>query len=208
MKSAVDAFKARKNQQVTKPVWLYSIQYDSVGNNWLRFTDFPTDITFDGETYTKYVIEHDSVQERLDGSARKLGLSIGNADRQIQYYLENYNGFRDAKVEIRLIFYDEVGNPSVVDLNTFFVEDASVNANEARLILSSKFDVFDITLPRRKFYRGYCTHVFKGTGCAYSGVENSCNQTLQRCKELGNVHRFGAFPAIPQKNVYKINVSA
>jgi len=206
MKAATDAFKQRKNQAVTKPVFLYSIQYDAVGNNWLHYADFPTDITFDGVTYTKFPIYHRDISERLDGSAFKVNLYIANVDRGIQYYLENYNGLREAKVEIRQIFYDEVLTPSVVDLSTFYVADAAVDSQKASLVLSSRFDVFDVQLPRRKFYRTYCNHIFKGAGCAYSGGETSCNKTIQRCKELGNIHRFGAFPAIPQRNVYKINV--
>jgi len=207
MKLKVDAYNTQKNKAVTKPIFLYEIQYDSVGNQWLRYTNWTTDVVFDGQTYTKYAITHDNISESLDGSAVKVKLKIGNVNRTIQYYLENWNGLRDAKVNILQVFFDELSTPSAVDLLTFFIADSAVDARDATFVLSSKFDVFDITLPRRKFYRSYCSHKFKDAGCAYSGVETTCNKSMQRCKELGNIHRYGAFPAIPQRNVYKVNVS-
>jgi len=206
MKTATTEYKVRKNAELTKPIFLYEIQYDKVSNLWLRYCAWSEDIVFDGQLYTKYAIRHNQVRESLDSSVSKVNLEIANVDRNIQYYLENYNGLRDAQVNILQIFHDEVTDPQVVDSMTFFIADVSVNDNDAGFVLSSKFDVFDITLPRRKFYRGYCTHKFKDSGCGYSGLETTCNKSLQRCKELNNVHRYGAFPAIPQQNVYKVNV--
>ena len=207
MKSKVDAYITQKNLPVVKPIFLYEIQYDKATNSWLKYANWNEDVVFDGETYTKYPIEHDGVSENLDGKSTKVNLTIANADRNIQYYLENYNGLRDAQVNILQVFKDELSNPQVVDTMTFFVVDVGVNVGEARLVLALRYDAFAISLPRRLFYRGYCSHKFKGVACGYSGGETVCDKSLQRCVELGNVQRYGGFPAIPQRNVYKLNVS-
>ena len=207
MKNVPTEFKTEKNKRLVTPIFLYEIQYDSVGNQWLRFANWHSDVVFDGQTYVKEVISHGSIRERLDGSATKIILTVGNIDRGIQYYLENWNGLRDAKVKLLQVFEDELSDPTVVDRMSYNIADSSVNTNEAKFVLSGTFDVFDITLPRRKFYRGYCTHKFKDGGCGYSAGETSCDKTLQRCTELGNTHRYGGFPAIPQGNIYKLNVS-
>ena len=36
-----------------------------------------------------------------------------------------------------------------------------------------------------------CPWVFKGTECAYSGGESTCDQTYERCRFLGNTDNFG-----------------
>jgi len=207
MKNATDAYKAQKNSPIVKMIHLYEIQYDKVGNQWLRYADWPVDVVFDGQTYSKFAVTHGSISENLEGKIGRVNLEIGNVDRNIQYYLENWNGLRDAQVNILQVFQDELTDPQVVDTMTFFVSSVSVKTATATFVLTPKYDAFTIQLPRRIFHRGYCSHLFKGDGCAYSGGESSCNKSLQRCVELGNVHRYGAFPAIPQKSVYKINVS-
>lgn len=200
-------FIARKNARLVKPIFLYELQYNKTSNLWLRYAAWPVNVTFDGFTYAKATIAHDGIAENSNGSAPRVKLSVGNADRVIQYYTENYNGLRDMQVNILQVFQETLTDPTVVDRVALYVLDVSVTSQYADFELSTKYDVFDITLPRRKFYRGYCSHLFKDAGCAYSGVEVSCNKTMQRCIELNNIHRFGAFPAIPQKNVFKLNVS-
>ena len=202
MKSVHASFIKRKNARLTKPIFLYSVQYDKVGNNWLRYTSFPEDVTFDGITYLHKAITHDRISESLDGSIPKVRLTIGNVDRYIGYLIETNSGLRNAEVNITLVFQEELANPSVYDESVFSVADVVVNQRQAEFVLASKLDVMDIKLPRRKFYRTFCSFFFKGEGCQYLGVETQCNKTLQRCTELGNVQNFGGCPAIPQKTIF------
>ena len=44
---------------------------------------------------------------------------------------------------------------------------------------------------------------FKDIRCAYKGSETSCDKTLTRCSELGNLANFGGFPSIPSQQVIK-----
>jgi phage-related protein len=202
MKNVPADFKKRKNQELTTPIFLYAIQFDKQTNSWLRYTSYPENVTFDGLLYTKYVIWHDKISENLNGKIDRVNLTIGNVDRQIGYYLENYNGLREAEVRIKLVFLEELSNALVYDENVFAIADVSVNSEYADFVLASKLDVMDIRIPKRNYYRTFCTHIFKDEGCAYSGVDSACNKTFQRCIELENIHRFGGFPAIPQKTVF------
>ena len=198
----VTSFKTRKNAEEVRPIFLYEIQYDKVGNQWLYYCNWPENIVFDGITYTRFPITHNRISENLAGKVDKVNLRIGNADRQIQYYLENWSGLRDAEVRIKMVWQEEINDPTCFDENVFAIADSTSGDEEAMFVLASKMDVLDIRLPRRKYYRTYCTFIFKGEGCAYSGAEATCNHTLQRCIEIGNVHRFGGCPAIPEKTVY------
>jgi hypothetical protein len=42
----------------------------------------------------------------------------------------------------------------------------------------------------------HCGFEFKSKQCGYRGVVTSCDKTFEDCKRLGNVVRFGGFPAV------------
>lgn len=199
MKNVVDNFKIQKNAPLTKPIFLYAIQYDPVGNRWLRLTAWPTTVIFDGETYKPYVIRHGAIKETLSGKIEKLSLTIGNVDRELQYYLDNYNGLKEKTIVITMVFEDTLNDPTCYDSYTYLVEQSSSDKRTAVLALGSSLDVLNITLPRRKFFRAYCQFRYKGLECGYSGPEGTCNKTFTQCEAYGNVSRFGAYPAIPMR---------
>jgi len=201
MKTVIDAFKAQKNAETIRPILLYSIQYDAVSNLWLRYTSWPTTVNFDGVTYTPFTVSHDVIKEGLAGRVDMVTMRLGNVSREIQAYLENYDGLRQKKIVIRLVWYDEIGNPNCYMEDTFYVEDSSSNQAGVELTLAPSLDVLDIKLPRRTFFRGYCLFQFQGTDCGYAGAESTCNKTLQRCRELNNAERYGGFPGIPMKRL-------
>lgn len=199
MKAVSDEFKLRKNAQLVRPIFLYDIEYDKVASRWLYYTSWPTRITFDGVQYTPYVINHGNINETLSGKINKLTLTIGNVNKTLQYYLDHYDGLKECKVIITMVFYEELDNPACYDRQAYFVEQSSSNKKIATLTLGSDLDVLNVTLPRRKFFRTYCLFKFGDDDCGYVGSETTCNRSLQRCEELNNVSRFGNFPAIPMK---------
>lgn len=199
MRGVSDSFKEMKNKVGDKitPIYLYSIQYDAVANKWLRFCSHTSDIEFDGITYQKYTITHDGTSENLNGRADKVNLAIGNVNRQLQYYLDTYDGLKGKKVTISLVWLEKIDFVDSVMTGEYRIEDSTSNKKAVSLTLSSNLDVLDVQLPRRSFHRYYCRFLFKGQDCGYAGAEGVCNKTFQRCEELGNITRFGGFPGIP-----------
>lgn len=199
MKSVAEEFKIEKNKEIVRPIYLYGIQYDEVANKWLYYTNWNEEILWEGALYQPYVITHGAVKETLSGKVEKVSLTIGNVDRNLQYYLENYKGLKDRKVVITTVFYEALDNPNCYDRNEYRVESSTSDQRTVLLTLGSSLDVLNVKLPRRYFFRSYCQFRFKGKDCGYSGGETWCNKTFQRCEELGNIRRFGGFPATPMK---------
>ena len=199
MKKVVDEFIQMKNKIGEKitPIYLYSIQYDPIANCWLRLTGCGMDITFDGYEYKKYGINHSNIQENLSGRINKVTLTLANITREVQYYLNTYDGLKGCKVTIKLVWLENLDNPFCFLGDTYYIEDSHSNPKQASLTLASDLDVLDIQLPRRSFYRAYCRFRFKDADCGYVGPAASCDKTFARCKELNNVRRFGGFPGIP-----------
>lgn len=201
MKGLSDVFIQRKNSLYVKPIYLYAIQYDETANKWLYWTSASQEVVFDGITYKAYAINHNKLAENASGRSESISLTVGNYDREIQYYIDTYDGLRKKKCVIKLVFADALDVETCYDEFVYYIDDCTANRQEVVFSLSSQFDVLDVKLPRGRFNRGYCRFRFKSPECGYTGSEASCNKLVSRCRELENFGRFGAFPAIPMKRI-------
>ena len=203
MKAVVDEFIQMKNKVGEKitPIYLYAIQYDKVANHWLRLAGSSKDINFDGYLYKKFPIRHSDIKENISGKIESLTLEAANATREIQYYLDTYKGLKGCEVIIKLVWLENIDNPLCFLEDKYYIEDSNSNYKDVTLNLSSNFDVLDIQIPRKSFYRSYCRFRFKGPECGYTGSAESCDKTMTRCRELNNIERFGGFPGIPLKRI-------
>jgi len=200
MRSVHNEFKTGKNKRLARLIYLYSIKYDEQTNSYLRYTNYGKAIQFNGYTYEPYVIEHDSMNEDLSGNAVSVYLKVGNINRNIQAIHDQYQ-LLQKEVIIYTVTEESISNPSAYVSDTFYIVDIVVNVSQATLKLSSSFDVMDVRIPRRYFFRAYCRFKFKDENCQYAGGQNDCDKTLQRCRVLENTRHFGAFPSIPSSKI-------
>jgi len=201
MKPVTSAYTQQKNKQFSTSIILYGIRYDATANKWLYYTNYGSAVTYDGIEYVPAVIHHDAFKENTTGKIESVTLEIGNVDKIIQYYIDSYNALRKAKVVIKQVFKEELSDPTCYDEQIYYIDGCSVSTSVASFVLGSSFDIMNVKVPKRTYSRGYCQFRFKGTECGYAGPEGTCNKTIQRCIELGNVERVGMFPAIPMKRL-------
>lgn len=203
MKAVVDEFIQMKNKVGEKitPIYLYAIQYDKLANHWLRFAGTSQDINFDGYLYKKYPIRHSGIKENLSGKIESLSIEISNINREMQYYLDTYGGLKGCEVVIKLVWLENIDNPLCFLEDTYYIEDTHSTPDTISLSMGSAFDVLDIRIPRKSFFRSYCRFRFKADECGYTGPADFCNKTMTRCRELNNIHRFGGFPGIPLSRI-------
>lgn len=196
-------FITQKNAQENKPLYLYMLyDYDGSDNN-LYFCAYDTNVTFDGQEYTKFPIMHESIGENTRGQIDSVKLMIANVSRLIQAYLENYD-LRGKKVSILTVWADHLDDSDAYTEDIFYIDSYTADQDNVVFTITSKFDVLGVELPARKYSRNYCGWKFKGADgyCGYSGAETECNKTLQRCRELANNSRYGGFASVPSKPVY------
>lgn len=201
MRSLVNNFIEQKNKVGDKitPIYLYEIRYDATSNSWLYYSSFGQDVIFNGRCYTAFPIQHSNIKEDANGTVNRITLNLGNETRSIQYYLDTYSGLKGCKINIIQIWHEHLDDPTCYLQDIYYVESSITNQKQASLILSAEFDVMDIRTPHGYFSRYRCRFTFKGNDCGYAGGETTCNKTMARCTELGNISRFGAFPGIPMK---------
>ena len=193
-------FNIQKNAQVNKPIYLYTLfDYDGEGNN-LNWCEWDSNITFDSVEYEHAPITHDEIGENSQWQIDAVKVKTSNVSREIQAYLENYD-FRGKEMRVRLVWYDKLDDADCKLDFTYYIDSYNADQQYVEFTLLPKVDVLDAVLPRRMYSRNYCGWVFKSSECGYSGEETTCNRTKQRCKELNNYSRFGAFPGIPPRRI-------
>ena len=194
-------FKEEKAKQANQPVYLYQIDdYDGAGTN-LYYTSYDTNITYDSQLYTRFPIRHEFIEENTQGQVDTIRLTVSNVSRAIQLYLETYD-LRAKKVSIKQVWADQLADTDAYIEYIYYIDNYTADQDNVYFSLTSRFDVMDVSLPSRVFSRNFCSWIFSGTECGYSGSEVSCDKTKTRCKELSNFIAFGGFPSIPTRRAY------
>jgi lambda family phage minor tail protein L len=200
MRSLTAEVKTEKNSPTNKPIFLYEV-FDYDGATHLYYAEYDANVTFDSQTYTAIPIKHDFVGENTQGEIDMVRITIGNANRVLQSYLELYD-LRKLKVKITIVWANRLNDPTAKIEDIFYIDSYTATEQAVEFVLSSKFDVLDVKLPFSKYFRNSCRFVFKGAECQYAGAETTCDRTLQRCKVLVNSLHYGGFPSIPTKKLY------
>jgi len=193
-------FKQEKAKQENRPVFLYIIE-DYDGSDDLYLAGYDEDVIYNGVTYTRFPITHEFTGENNQGQIDQVKVRLANVSRLIQLYLEQYD-FRGRKVIIRTVWADQLADPDAYIDDIFYVDNYTADQNNVEFTLTSKFDVLGMDLPARRYARNYCSWKFKSAECGYMGAELTCDKTQQRCKQLNNYQRFGAFPSVPTRRIY------
>lgn len=200
MKSVVTDFIIQKNklgERIT-PIYLYEIQYDEISNKWLRWCTSLQSVTFDGQAYTNRTIDHGDIFETSSGLLGKITAKIGNADRLVQYYLDNYNGLKNKKFVIKIVWLEALDNPDCVVELEYYIESGTTREDIVVLDIGSAIDVLDLLVPRRIYSSSRCQVAeFKDQDCGYCGAEPYCNRSYENCDRIGNIVRTGLFPGVP-----------
>ena len=202
MRIVGDSFKQAKNAELVRPIFLYSLCLDPTGNVWKRWTSWAGGVTFDGIDYQFYPITHGAMAEDSSGQIQKASVVISNVNREIQALLDEYDGFRERQITITQVWEQTLLDPTAFISDTLTVNDVSVTEQKVALSLSSELDVLNIRIPRKVMTRTFCRFSFKSAECGYTGLETRCNRLLNRCRELQNQARFGAFPATPLQKIF------
>ncbi|HOE64484.1 MAG TPA: hypothetical protein PK650_12105 [Candidatus Sumerlaeota bacterium] len=212
-KIASIAYFQEKNKITNAPIWLYRVGVDSANpatdlflcegmESVAYFKDKMTP-----QIYTPFPIKHDILQENSQGNIDSIKLRIANVSRDVQVYLESKEGLRDCKITIRLVFSDLLYDPDAHVEYIYYVDSCVANEQAAEFTLHSGLDLLRVSVPKRKFLRDRCQHIYKGVGCWLANGSmptgfdandpDECNKTIEDCERHKNNTRYGAFKGVP-----------
>ena len=174
-----DDFVATKNAEANKPVTLYRINIsdtpEASGESDLFLANFDADISFfktdsgvdSPQVYTAFSLQHGSISENTEGQTNSLSITIGNANRFIQSFLELRDGLRGRKVTIRKVWQENLANQSAYTEDIYYIDSATSDSrsNSVQFRLISELDLMNVELPLRRYIRNQCAWTYKGFGC-------------------------------------------
>jgi lambda family phage minor tail protein L len=194
-------FKSEKNKKENQPIYLYTIEnYNGLVD--LNLAEYDTDIIYDGITYTKFPIRHGEISENSQGEIDSFRVTMSNVDRVVQGYLEAYD-FRGKKVTITLVWANQLSDADANIKFIYYIDNYTASQDTVAFVLTSKYDIMDLSLPNRKYNRNYCGWKFKSTECGYAGAETTCDKRKATCKNtMSNIARYGGFPSVPTNRLF------
>ncbi|MCP4158603.1 MAG: DUF2163 domain-containing protein [Deltaproteobacteria bacterium] len=186
------------NSDEVSYVYLYEIFYDGNYREPKYWTSSNEDVTFNGKIYESFSLEHTEISQGSDGKINPVTLSVGNANRIMQYYINNYE-----LVGNRVNIIQKFQDVDTVLKYTFVVGGIKATDSSVSMELSLGVDVLKISAPSRFLYSKSCSFKYRGSDtCKYSGSKTSCNKTIYDCRAHGNLENFGGFPALITNRVY------
>lgn len=171
-------FVAEKNAETNEPIWLYRIGVSDTpevsGESDLFYTNqpfpveyFKTDAGIDTpQTYEPAPIKHSGIGANMQGTIDSVTLTLSNVTRQAEAFIEARDALRGRRVTIRQIFRDELDDPQAYVEEVYYVDSVpGSDPREAKFRLTTKMDVLNVRVPRRRYLRNYCQAIYKGAGC-------------------------------------------
>lgn len=205
-------------------ITLIEIDLTSLGDILYRFhngtNELNTDVTWQGNLYTRFPIDISGFQTSTQGSLPRPTLLIANVSGLIIPLLKNFGDLIGGKITRKrtmVKYLDAVNftggvNPTA-DITAYFPDDIyfinrkiSENKVQVSFELTSSLDLEGIKIPRRQIIQNSCTWGYRSAECTYAGgavadvndvatavlAEDACGKRLGSCQL-----RFGTIATLP-----------
>lgn len=194
---------AEKNKIASTGAWLILLQIDFIGQPSIRLAYNTEDINWPssgGAVYQAFPFELTEIKEDGKGGLPTFAINVANTTRALEPYVEASNGGKGATVTLRVVHSDHLDQTTPELEETFDNLGCTVSSQWVSFKLGAE-NPMRRRSPEDRYLKDHCRYGkvhggFKGPYCGYAGAEAQCNRTFARCKELGNVARFGGFPGI------------
>lgn len=191
--------KAEKNKLSTDSsfIILLDIYLDEV----VRICYNTEDIVWNGNLYQAFPFTIGEISEDSDGSDPNVELQIDNVSQAMQYMVEESGGGNNTEIILRVINSKALDQSTAEMEEHFVIQKCSVNQQYITFTLGSEYSA-RTRRPLNRYMKNNCPFKYKGLRCGAISSYETCNHTLQDCRERNNSKRFGGFPGIDQKGVY------
>ncbi|BEE07080.1 MULTISPECIES: hypothetical protein [Aeromonas] len=173
---------------------------DPVSGNYvmtLRIANYDTDLTIDGNLYTK--IGFDLSLQDDTNELQNVTLTIQDQVGLIRPYLQTYRGAVGSRVTMMIVTVDPTDKTTLIDFSEMFEIVSSSSPDYAVSIELGAENPLMRMFPGRTQMRDRCSFRYKSACCGYSGDLPSCDLTLtgdNGCRAHQNESRFGGAPSI------------
>ena len=152
------------------------------------------DITWQGETWRAFPFEINELTE-VTGERPRVEVRVANASREMELYVHEYdrynkiNGYSPITCNIYVVNSLNLASATPEVEHEFLLLQPKSSPQWVTFILGAS-NPWNYRYPQARMTPS-CRWRFKGTQCQYAGLEETCNKTLGRCRELANSERWG-----------------
>lgn len=185
------------NSEEVQTLYLYEFAYDDVHDP-LRWTSWDVEVSFEGHVFTPEVVKHGDITQSSDGKVNDCQLTVGNANRMMQYYIENYDVIGR---QVRIVQFF-VGQTGYVE-TSFVIKGAKAKADFVTFSLGIGIDFLKLEVPGRIMRSRMCGWRFGDDDCGHTPTQGEqCERSFEACLAKHNQERFGGFPGIINERFY------
>lgn len=170
-----------------------------------RYTSADIDILYGGNSYLARGLEISPTQYQLSMTIDKASLVLDNVDKSIGTIIEA-NAIWGKTVIIRLAALTDTGAVSGQEaMFVGVVDSAEYNDHKARFNVYNVLIFWKRKTPRRYYSPSCQVSDFRDTYCMYSGGEEWCDRSWERCVALSNSINFRGWrwlPALVAKTIF------
>lgn len=214
----IDMYVVNASLSGWEPLYFANLNQDVYGYSMNATEDLKATPT----VYTGLPIERGDLSTNTAGEIGELSITIPNTDRVMESIIQSRKYLRGRDIHILSCFARHLPSgatskhlgveedKNAVLKEKMYVDNVVSNEKAITFNCKSKFNIKNVVLPKRTFYRG-CTWAMMGryaaTECSPQSTVNTasyptCDGTLDSCRERKNSARFGGFPSIPNKAIY------
>lgn len=166
-------------------------------------------LTYNEEDYLGAPLELGELEKNDNNEFSKVNIAISNVGQGISALVgSNGDVVTGANCTLSMVFLNVNTNEIIQDVGSvLFVGKANnlVLTNEtASMDIESSLGGFEMTMPKMTYGVNCQWRKFKDCKCGYTGIESTCDRTLETCTRYGNVENFGGFPSLPVEQKIKV----
>ena len=212
--------REEKNKPENQQPWVLLFDVQVGDAEWVFLVNNEEDLTFNGRTYKRFPISISELEENARGDLPVLDVSVSNATREVQSFLERRNGLLDRSVKLYIVSTALLSDASAAVSQQFTITSSFADAERVTFRLS-QLPLVEVKMPHQIYSRSRCRWEFKSPECGWSlpslpaGVGDSaactklrtgiggCEWHGQQYTDVGQTSlwpaRFGGFPTIPRR---------
>ncbi len=194
-----------KNKLTTESRWLALLNVTLTDSTKLYLVNGTENIWFPPgvQEYTAFPFNFDALKSETGGQLVSLQLSVCNADRIMQSYIENTDppGGIGSSIEMIIVNSDYLAEDYTEQTWEFNVTGCKADSKYVYFTLGDS-NIFIRRFPLGRYMANNCRYVanFKDVECASTDPSSSCKGTLEDCQmkldpngNVDNSKRFGGF---------------
>jgi len=127
------AFVLAKNTLDEASPWIELYEIELTSGAALYLTNHPVDVIYDGITWQPWPIRRELLESNIQGQLPQLVVHVANVTRDVEAYLEAYDGLRGKRVWLRLVNLNDLAAGEMGSV--WYVDSVSANAEVASFVL-------------------------------------------------------------------------